>query len=339
MAIESPCRRPLSLPGVLLRGCVCGLVLALSGHFCYLLLVSNFSAVVPDLVYRSGQPSPEQLERILRKHRIRTVINLRGCCVSAPWYIDEARVASACGVSLEDLSFSASRLPSTDSLRQLVDVLDHCEYPVLFHCYQGADRTGLAAVLYCLLRTSTPYAEARRQLGLARGHVALGKTRFIDRFFELYEEWLAESGLAHSSAVFRRWARELYCPDEARAELVLLSPKPGTDNVLHVRAGGYRALRIRCWNRSLRTWQMSPWSGAGVNLAWLVTDEQDCLQDAGRVGLFRASVAPGAHIDLTIPLRPLKPGRFQLRFDLASPQQGWFLQLGNGLVVVDMEVS
>jgi hypothetical protein len=339
MAIEPPCRRPFTLPGVLLRGCVCGLVLALGGHFSYLLLVSNFSKVVPGLVFRSSQPTGRQLDRILRKYHIRTVINLRGCCVSAPWYIDEARAASACGASLEDLSFSASRLPSTDSIRQLIDVLDRCEYPVLFHCYQGADRTGLAAVMYCLLRTTTPYAEARRHLGLSRGHLAIGKTHYIDRFFELYEEWLAESGLEHSSAVFRRWAREVYCPDEARADLALLSPTPGKDSVLRLRAGQYRTLRVRCWNLSLRTWRLSPRPNAGVHMTWYVTDEQDCLREGGRAGLFRASVAPGEHIDLTVPLPPLSPGRFQLRLDLVSPQQGWFMQLGNGLLLMDMEVS
>jgi protein tyrosine phosphatase (PTP) superfamily phosphohydrolase (DUF442 family) len=339
MAIETPCSRPFSLPGALLRGCVLGLVVGLGGHFAFLLLVSNFSTVVPELVYRSGQPSPRELERLLREHRIRTVINLRGCSVSAPWYVEEARVIAACGASLEDLSFSASRLPSTDGLRQLVEVLDRCEYPVLFHCHQGADRTGLASVLYFLLRTATPYAEARRHLGLARGHVALGKTHFIDRFFELYEEWLAESGLEHSPDVFRRWACDLYCPDEGRADIALLSAAQGKGGVLRLRAGEWTTLRVRCRNLSLRTWQMSPLPSAGVHLIWCLTDEDDRSFDAGRVGLFRARVAPGEAIDLTVPVPPLNPGRFRLRLDLLSPQQGWFLQLGNDLLLVDVEVS
>jgi hypothetical protein len=74
-------------------------------------------------------------------------------------------------------------------------------------------------------------------------------------------------------------------------------------------------------------------------MTWYVTDEQDYLREGGRAGLFRARVAPGEHIDLTVPLPPLSPGRFQLRLDLVSPQQGWFMQLGNGLLLVDMEVS
>ena len=44
--------------------------------------------------------------------RIRTVINLRGCCAPMDWYLGEYQVTHRLNVSLEDVSMSASRLPS-----------------------------------------------------------------------------------------------------------------------------------------------------------------------------------------------------------------------------------
>src|SRR5262249_32743977 len=152
------------------------------------------------------QPSPARLERTIRRLGIRTVVNLRGCCLELPWYQAQCQVVHRLGVSQEDLCFSAGRLPSVQAIRQLVEVLDRAEYPILLHCHQGADRTGLASVLAVLLRTSATLPEARRHLGPASGHLPIGRTRHIDHFFDLYEEWLAEQGREHTPQLLRRWA-------------------------------------------------------------------------------------------------------------------------------------
>src|SRR5262245_7422331 len=187
-------RRAGSLAVPCLRGAVVGLVLAVVLHWGRILLLGNLREVVPGLVYRSGQLGEGRMEQAIRRHGIRTVVNLRGPCPSGAWYRAEAGVVARCGASLEDVILSATRLPSMAGVRQLVEVLERAEYPILLHCHQGADRTGLAVVAYLLLRTDVPLAEARRHLGLATGHVAAGRTGRIDRFFELYEEWLAAGG-------------------------------------------------------------------------------------------------------------------------------------------------
>jgi protein tyrosine phosphatase (PTP) superfamily phosphohydrolase (DUF442 family) len=344
MAVLSPTPRARSLLDMMLRGCVVGLLLAIGLHFGYVLLGSNFRTVVDKQVYRCAQPSPGQLEAIITKYGIRTVINLRGCCVTAPWYIEQARTCAEYDVSLEDLGFSAVRLPSTVALRQLVEVLDRSEYPILLHCHQGADRTGLAAVVYFLLQPGIHLSEARRHLGVRSGHVALGRTRYIDRFFRLYERWLLSRGREHSPGTFRLWVRDHYCPGEGRAEFTLLDPVPKRNATgtlaLKLPAEEARMLQMRCKNTSITTWRMQPGLNAGVHGIWLLYDTgaSGLLVAYGRVGLFERAVAPGEHVDLSIPLPPLEAGHYELRFDLLNPPHGSFLQLGNDLLLVDVEV-
>src|SRR5262249_24099908 len=120
----APPRRTLA--GALFRGAAAGLVLAAVAHAGSVLVGPNFRTVLPGEVYRCAQPSPASLERLIRTRGIRTVINLRGCSDPTPWYLEQCRVTSRLHVSQEDLSLSAGRLPSSHSLRQLVEVLDGC---------------------------------------------------------------------------------------------------------------------------------------------------------------------------------------------------------------------
>src|SRR4051812_19642703 len=78
-------------PVFFVRGCVAGLVLAVVLEFSYTLVGSNFRTVAPGLVYRCAKLSTGGLEDAIKRHGIRTVINLCGCCDPVAWYRDEAR--------------------------------------------------------------------------------------------------------------------------------------------------------------------------------------------------------------------------------------------------------
>lgn len=324
------------------RGGVSALLLGVLGYVGYILATNNFHAVVPGQAYRSGQLTGDELEQTVRRYGIRTVVNLRGPCVNLPWYRDETAATARADVSQEDVGFSATRMPSATAVRQLVEVLDRSEYPILMHCQQGADRTGLAAVMVVLLRTDATLAEARRHLGPATGHLPLGKTRHVDRFFDQYEEWLAEQGVAHTSDQFRDWARHHYCPAGGRAEIVLLDP-PGrptaTRTAARLPAAQARLIRVRCHNRSLQAWQFQPGSNAGVKARARLVDHDERLVSEEQVGRFEARVAPGEAIDLAVPLPPLARGRYQMLIDLTDEQHATFLQLGSDPLVIDLEVT
>jgi protein tyrosine phosphatase (PTP) superfamily phosphohydrolase (DUF442 family) len=304
-------------------------------HYGYILIGPNFRTVLPGQIYRCAQPTGDEIRAAIRKHGIRTVLNLRGSCDPTPWYLDECRAAASNGVSLEDFGFSAGRLPAVPTIRQLVLVLEKTEYPILIHCQRGADRTGMTSAMALLLRTDATLEEARKQLSPRYGHISFGRTGHLDRFFDLYEEWLAGQGLEHSPHLFRRWVMEEYCPGECRAKIEILDRSPP----LHLPLGRQIAVKARCTNTSIKPWVFQPGSNAGIHAHFALFGPDAKNVGDGKAGLFHATVPPGAHIDLTLALPAVKqPGKYTLRVDLADEQHGSFLQFGADPLFCEVEV-
>jgi hypothetical protein len=276
------------------------------------------------------------LERTLRAKNIRTVVNLRGNSDPFSWYLQESRVTHRRNVCQEDICFSAGHLPSVSEVRRLVAVLERTEYPILLHCRRGADRTGMTAAIVLLLQTPATLRQARFQLGLRYGHVALGRPANLDRFLDLYDEWLQSEGLAHSPAAFRHWLLDCYCPAECRCALRLLSPRRTPIRVPLARPFG---VRVRCTNTSIRPWRLDPGTSAGVHVKWTLSHAEGYCTGHGRAGLFRATVPPGGSVDVTLALPALiLPGGYELQVDMADEQHGTFLQMGSAPLFVDLEV-
>jgi hypothetical protein len=313
-----------------------GLSLAVLTYALYVVAGPNFHSVIPGAVYRAAQPSGRTLAWLVRHLGIRTVVNLRGCCDPLPWYRDQCVAANGLNVSQEDIAFSANRLPSVHAVRQLIDVLDHSEFPILLHCNKGADRSGLASAIVLLLQTDAQPSVARAQLSIRYGHLSVGPTAYIDRFFDLYEEWLAARGLAHSPAVFHRWAWRDYCPGEARCCLEVVRP---VAQPLRVPPGRTFIVPVRCHNTSIKPWRMLPDTNAGIHAAFVLLDEWGHIVADGRAGLFEAVVAPGNLVDVTLSVpAPPVPGQYQLRVDMVDEQHAFFMQTGNEPLRWDVEV-
>jgi protein-tyrosine phosphatase family protein len=322
---DDPTRPPsrFSLLYTVLRGGLAGFVVAWALELVYIFIGPNVHVVAPGAVYRSAQLGPAELKRVVERYHIRTVVNLCGCCDPLPWYLEESADTCRLGICQEDVPFSACRLPPTYSVRQLVEVLDHCDYPILIHCHRGIDRTGMASTIALLLHTDASLPEARRELSLRYGHMACGRYGNIDRFFDLYQEWL--KGRPHSPELFRQWADHEYCPGECRAAVALLEPREGP---LHAAAGQPLGFRVRCTNTSVKPWVMRPGSNAGVHAGWVLFNENDeCLRE-GRSGLFDAVVPPGGSVDLTLALPALAAGRYRVQVDMVDEQHAWFYQTG-----------
>src|SRR5262245_16492403 len=149
--LRKPVRLRTPLMPSVVRGAASGLLVAAAMIGGSIAFGNNFHAVQPGHVFRSAQMAPRGLRRAITRHGIRTVVNLRGCCADFPWYCDETRVTHDLNVSQEDVCLSAIRLPTPSEVRRLIEVLDQSEYPILLHCRQGVDRTGLAAAAAKLL--------------------------------------------------------------------------------------------------------------------------------------------------------------------------------------------
>ena len=92
-------------------------LLWLGWEIAYVAVVGNVHVVIPGRIYRGAQPSAASLDSLVRKHGIRTVINLRGCCYDDDWFVMEAEACQRLGLHLEDFSFSAMHLPDRKSTR------------------------------------------------------------------------------------------------------------------------------------------------------------------------------------------------------------------------------
>jgi protein tyrosine phosphatase (PTP) superfamily phosphohydrolase (DUF442 family) len=315
-----------------LGGALAGLALAAGAEAVHVTFGSNFHAVIPGRVYRSAQLSGHDLERLTRTYGIRTVVNLRGCSAPLAWYAEEVRATHRLDVAQEDISFSAGRLPSSHELRRLLQVFDRTEYPILLHCRQGADRTGLAAAFVVLLQTDAGLPEARQQLGLRYGHVPLDRAGHLDRFLDLYGGWLRREGVAHTPDALRRWIASDLCPGVCRCTYELLG-RPAA-----FRRSEPAGVRVRVANTGTEEWHFRASNNAGHHLVFLLKDQENHLLTTGRCGLLNADVGPGQAIHLTAALPAMRRGSYRLTLDMLDERQGWFSQLGTEPLEMELEV-
>jgi hypothetical protein len=312
-----------SLLAILGYGCLTLLVLAIAGQAYYIFFTGNFYAVIPGKVYRCGQLSGESLVDVIRKNQIQTVVNLRGCSPSLSWFEEECRATHFLNVAQEDICFSANRLPATHELRRLVEVLDRTQYPILLHCRHGADRTGLASAVVLLLKSDITFREARQQLSARFGHFNWGRLRYLDRFFDLYSEWLGARDLTHSPEYFREWIASPEFPGEGRCRVEALQV-PDT-----IACGEPASLRVRVHNTGVTPLRFRSGTNAGYHVGFILFDDQDHAMAFGRAGLLDSQVLPGQSIDLTVVLPSINiPGSYRVLLDMVDEQQGWFYQLG-----------
>ena len=318
-----PSAKPRLTGRNLARVLIAGAMLAILGETLRVTLGSNFHVLVEGECYRCSQPSPRYIEQMARDYKVRTVVNLRGRCEEHDWFNAEGKACQDAGVSLENLTYSAGRLPSRTEVRRLLEIFDKSERPLLLHCRQGADRTGLAAAAFLLSQTTTPYSEARSKMSLRYGHWQLGGAGVLQRFFHLYEAWLKDEKLDHAAPVFRRWLNEHYGSD---FEFRVTDFAPMQDDV---QAGKPSAFRVTLRNEGTGTFQFSTLSRAGVHLVYQCFDYKTGTNlAAGKAGFLDRAVGPGEEIALTMTLTPLPPGRHRLRVDLMEEGHAFFSQLG-----------
>jgi protein tyrosine phosphatase (PTP) superfamily phosphohydrolase (DUF442 family) len=165
----------------------------------------NLHRIAPG-VYRSNQPSAGQLAALRARLGLKTVLNLRGQSQQS-FYLFEAETCARLGITLLDLSLSASQAPTLDKLEALHDLLQGAEKPLLIHCKSGADRTGLAAVMYLLVIEKQPFAVARRQLSFRYLHVANSPAGIQDHILRHYAVAYDATGIG-----FMEWLRRDYDP-------------------------------------------------------------------------------------------------------------------------------
>lgn len=151
-----------------------------SDHFIQKLL-HNYSEVEKNKCYRFWQLKPSDLENYIKEHKLKIIVNLRGGDDTQKWYSQEQEVAKKNGAVVINAQLSAKEYPSQRSFFILLAIIrnpnavlknpaivdapiddlkkvildPHASekndfgypIPVAYHCFGGADRTGLAIAL------------------------------------------------------------------------------------------------------------------------------------------------------------------------------------------------
>lgn len=148
----------------------------------------NFRIMQENEVYRSAQLEGKDWPQFHKDYPFRSVINLRGENEGKPWYDGEIDFTRANGITHLSLALSADREPDMATMEKLVTMMREAPKPLLIHCRQGADRSGLASALYVYAIEGKPAAEAAKQLSIYYGHFPwlTSETGAMDRAFAKY---------------------------------------------------------------------------------------------------------------------------------------------------------
>ena len=174
-------------------------------HAVFRTVWTNFAEVVPGKLYRSNHPTPARLARAMRRHSIRTLINLRGHRQCGSDALSRA-AAARLGLLHVDMAFESRGAPHRDRILRFAELYPRLAFPALMHCKSGADRAGLASGLAVLFEGGTA-TDALRQLSWRFGHFNRSRTGILDAFFTLY------ANRAEGRTPFLEWVRDEY--DEA----------------------------------------------------------------------------------------------------------------------------
>jgi protein tyrosine/serine phosphatase len=135
-------------------------------------LTGNEHEVIAGELYRSGQPGADDVDSLVQRHGIKTIINLRNEERGA-WYSQEKAAAERNGVTLIDYPISSGAILPVEDSQELADIMRNAEKPILIHCEHGANRTGLASAIYVGAVAQRSELFSQLQLSPYYGHVPI----------------------------------------------------------------------------------------------------------------------------------------------------------------------
>lgn len=178
-------------------------LLAFMSYFLCNLFTANFHTVLPGKIYRSAQLPSETLIYLLQKYQFKSVINLRGFHPNETWYQKEVEITQNQGAKHYDVTADAHGLPEVSELRRLVNILQTTPQPILIHCNQGADRSGLASAMALMLLSNPTRRNIEQQISWR--YNVLSPSTVGYEVFTNYFIWLHQQHSNFSKTSFLLW--------------------------------------------------------------------------------------------------------------------------------------
>jgi hypothetical protein len=174
----------------------------------------NFHWVIPGEIARSAQAYAGFLGPFLKRHGIRSVLNLRGPNPSFGWWHYEKRVTDSMDVTHSDMPLNSRNLVLRLQLTRILDFMHTAPKPLLVKCSGGQDRTSFACALYLLDRKGwSRFDEAMEQFSRwPYLHFPKTHQRWLKQFFLYARAHVGDKSL-------REWIEEDYAPEDFKAWL------------------------------------------------------------------------------------------------------------------------
>jgi peptidoglycan/LPS O-acetylase OafA/YrhL len=159
--------------------------------------------------YRSARLSTGDLDEVIRRARVQTVLTFTGGSQRHPWYLAQKQVCQAHGVALVPFNLPADRAPRRAALLELLGILARSPRPLLVEGNRGLDQSAFTVALGEMLG-GTPPREALRQFRLKYGQFGGPEHSPLGRVVLAYQTWLQAHGWRHSAARLTNWAQDEY---------------------------------------------------------------------------------------------------------------------------------
>lgn len=160
--------------------------------------IDNFHTVEANACYRCKQLSPEELEKRIVEHEIKTVINLRSE-IKVKELRAEQKICEKLGVKFVHIPLKARKLPTKKNIQMFFDTLKSAPKPFLIHCLIGRDRSGMFCGLYELKCKNKSLDEALQQLSFEKfGHKTKkfpAMAKFLKIWSQLCQKYSQEEAL------------------------------------------------------------------------------------------------------------------------------------------------
>jgi glucans biosynthesis protein C len=169
----------------------------------------NLYAEVPGRLYRSARLKPGELDDLIGREGLKSVITFTGGGDRHPWFMGQKRVCAVRHVELHAVALHGGVVPTRAALIQLLDLLAQSPRPMLVQGYRGTDQVAFAAAVVRMLDGSTP-AEALRQFDLKYGQFSGAEHSALGRILLEYRDWLDSHHWPHTADRLQGWARDVY---------------------------------------------------------------------------------------------------------------------------------
>ncbi len=130
--------------------------------------LAHYGVVAEGVLYRCGQPTPDQLQDLIERLSLRTVVSLRGARGDDDpdaWEQAERAVCEANNVAFVTIPCNHKNPPTDDQVQQFLALFDDEQrVPVMVHCRLGQQRTLLFCALYRVHRDGLEPDVAEREM-------------------------------------------------------------------------------------------------------------------------------------------------------------------------------